>query len=215
MKHVSYDREYGFQLPRRAEPVTASPVIQTQGYSSMPRRMRPDYSHQLTLFVSTDQDVSFGVGAAWNEQGVWKTRVSSLGKHITTADAALFAIGMVTEKLVSTLSKADHNTAEIVTESRSGLVAIGGGGQWTLPIVASIKRQAQRVEDAGGRVALTWLPTDEEVEGYDVANAAAQRAAKQQPKGRVRGKLERDESRKVGGHKAQKRWRLGEVGTAS
>lgn len=29
---------------------------------------------------------------------------------------------------------------------------------------------------------LTWLPNDEDVEGYDIANAAAQRAAKQQPK---------------------------------
>jgi hypothetical protein len=32
---------------------------------------------------------------------------------------------------------------------------------------------------------------------------------------RVRGRMERDEGRKVGGHKAQKRWRLGEVGTPS
>lgn len=29
---------------------------------------------------------------------------------------------------------------------------------------------------------LTWLPYDEDVEGYEIANAAAQRAAKQQPK---------------------------------
>jgi hypothetical protein len=108
--------------------------------------------------------------------------VSSLGKHITTADAAVFAIGMVTKNLVSTLSKADRSLAEIVTESRIGLTAIGGRGQWTLPVVASIKRQTQRVEDAGGRVALTWLPNDEDVEGYDIANAAARRAAKQQPK---------------------------------
>jgi hypothetical protein len=182
VRHVSYDTEYGFQLPHRADPITASPVIRTQGYSSMPRRMQPDHSHQLTLFVSTNQNVSFGVGAAWKEQGVWKTRVSSLGKYITTADAAVFAIGMVTKNLVSTLSKADRSLAEIVTESRIGLTAIGGRGQWTLPVVASIKRQTQRVEDAGGRVALTWLPNDEDVEGYDIANAAARRAAKQQPK---------------------------------
>ena len=30
---------------------------------------------------------------------------------------------------------------------------------------------------------LTWLPNGREVEGYDIANAAAQRAARQQPKG--------------------------------
>lgn len=31
-------------------------------------------------------------------------------------------------------------------------------------------------------MALTWLSSDEDVEGYDIANAAAQRAARQQPK---------------------------------
>ena len=66
-----------------------------------------------------------------------------------TVDAALFAIDMVTKNLVSTLSKADHSTAEIVTESQTGLVAIRDREQWTLPIVASIERQAQRVDDAG------------------------------------------------------------------
>lgn len=182
VRHVSYDTEYGFQLPYRTDAPVANPVIRTQGYSSMPRRMQPDHSHQLTLFVSTSQDVSFGVGAAWKERGVWKTRMSSLGKHITTADAAVFAIDMVMKNLVSTLSKADNSTAEIVTESRIGLVTIGVRGQWTLPNVASIRRHARRVEDAGGRVALTWLSNDEDVEGYDMANAAAQRAARQQPK---------------------------------
>ena len=66
--------------------------------------------------------------------------------------------------------------------SRAGLVAIGDEGHWNPPIITSIKRQAKRVEHADGRVALTWLPYDEDVEGYAKANAAAQRAAKQQPK---------------------------------
>lgn len=129
VKHVSYDTEYGFQLLRRANPLTTNPVVRTRGYSSMPRRMQPDHSHQLTLFVSTIQDVSFGAGAAWKEQGVWKTRVSSLGKQITTAEAALFAIDMVMENLVSTLSKADRSAAEIVTDSRIGLRALESRGQ--------------------------------------------------------------------------------------
>jgi len=81
---------------------------------------------------------------------VWKTRVSSLGKHIITADAALFAIGMVMENVVSILSKADRSAAEIVTDSRIGLRAIESAGQWTPLIVTSIERQAQRVEKAGG-----------------------------------------------------------------
>lgn len=69
-----------------------------------------------------------------------------------------------------------------MTESRAGLIAIGGRGQWAVPIVTSIRKQAQRVEYAGGRVVLTWLSKDADVEGYEIANAAAQRAAKQQPK---------------------------------
>ena len=89
---------------------------------------------------------------------------------------------MITKNLVLTLSKASHSTAEIVTESRTGLVAIRDREQWTLPIVASIERQTQRVKDAGGRVILTWLSSDGDVEGYNIANTAAQRAAKQQPK---------------------------------
>jgi hypothetical protein len=144
--------------------------------------MQADHSHQLTLFVSTNKDVSFGVGIAWRERCAWKTKVSSLGRHITTADAALFAIGMATKNLISILSRAHHSHAEIVTESRIGLTAIEGSGQWTLPVIADIKRQAQRVEDAGGRMVLTWLPDGKDVEGYKIARAAAQRAAKQQPK---------------------------------
>jgi len=101
VRYVSYDTEYGFQLPYRTDAPAAIPVIRTQGYPSMPRRMQPDHPHQLTLFVSTIHDESFGVGVAWKERGTWKTKVSSLGKHITSADAALFAIDMVMENLVS------------------------------------------------------------------------------------------------------------------
>jgi hypothetical protein len=183
VRHVGYDAEYGFQLLCREDPPAENPIIRLRSYSSMPRRMQPDHSHQLTLFVSTYQDVSSGVGVAWKEQYVWKTRGSSLGKHITTADAAVFAIDMTTKNLISTLSKADRSRAEIVTGSRAGLVAIGDKGHWALPIITSIKRQAKRVEHADGRVVLTWLPYDEDVEGYALANTAAQRAAKQQPKG--------------------------------
>lgn len=117
------------QLPYKTDAPEAIQVIRTQGYSSMPRRMQPDHSHQLTLSVSMIQDVSFGVGVAWKERGMWKTRVSPLGKHITTADTALFAIDMVMKNLVSTLSKADRTAAEIVTDSRIALWTIGRRGQ--------------------------------------------------------------------------------------
>jgi hypothetical protein len=55
--------------------------------------------------------------------------VSSLGKHITTADTPLFAIGIATKNLKSILSRAHHSHAEIVTESRIGLTAIEGSEQ--------------------------------------------------------------------------------------
>jgi ribosomal protein L30/L7E len=51
-----------------------------------------------------------------------------------------------------------------------------------LPIVKDIKRKAERVEEEGGRVVLTWLSSGNNCEGYEIANAAAQRAARQQPK---------------------------------
>ena len=100
-------------ITRRKDPLTRSPVVRTQGHPRMPRRMQHDHSHQLTLFVSTIQDVSFGVGVAWREQGMWKMRVSSRGKHITTVDAALFATDMVTKKLVS------HSRKQITAPQRS------------------------------------------------------------------------------------------------
>lgn len=62
-RNVNYDIEYGFQLPRRADSLEARPVTRTQGYLSIPQRMQPDHSHQLTIFVSMNKDISFGVGA--------------------------------------------------------------------------------------------------------------------------------------------------------
>jgi hypothetical protein len=89
---------------------------------------------------------------------------------------------MAARDLISTLSRTNHSFAEIVTESRSGLTAVESSKHWVLPVVTSIKRQAQSIEDAGGRVVLTWLPNGKDVEGYEIANAAAQKAARQQPK---------------------------------
>jgi hypothetical protein len=132
--------------------------------------------------VSAAKDMSFGVGAAWRERHAWKTKASSLGKHITTADAALVAIGMTRKDLIVILSRADRSFAEIATESRFGLAVINSSEQWALPVITSINRQAQKIEDAGGRVVLTWLPNGKDVEGYKIANVAAQRAARQQPK---------------------------------
>lgn len=182
VRHVNYDTEYGFELPRKVDPPIANPVIRTQGYSQTPQRMQPDHPQQLTLFVSTAKDVSFGVGIAWRERCTWKTKGSSLGNHITTVDAALFAIGMGMKDLISILSRTDDCRAEIATESRAGLTATRSSEQWVLPVVTGIKRHAHGIEEAGGRVALTWLREGEDVEGYKIARATAQRAAKQQPK---------------------------------
>lgn len=126
----------------------------------MPERMLRDHSRQLTIFVSATKDVGYGAAAAWRERREWKTKASSLGKYMTTADAALFAISMVVKGVVPVLHRADHRSAEIVTESRLATAAIENNKAWALPIVTDIRRGTQRVEDGDGRVALTWLASD-------------------------------------------------------
>lgn len=42
-RHVSYDTEYGFELPCKVDSLATSPVVRTQGYSRMPQRMQPDH----------------------------------------------------------------------------------------------------------------------------------------------------------------------------
>jgi ribonuclease HI len=84
--------------------------------------------------------------------------------------------------LLSNLSRTNHQRAEIVTDSRLALTELQSTRNWVLPIVKDIKRKAKQVEEEGGRVVLTWLSSGSNCEGYDVANAAAQRAARQQPK---------------------------------
>ncbi|KAI7704569.1 hypothetical protein KC353_g13409 [Hortaea werneckii] len=182
VRHVSYDTEFGFNLPCKATSRGMNLVTRTLSYSQLPTRMLPDSPQQLTLFVSTVKDFSFGVGFAWRERRAWKTKTSSLGKYITAADATLFTIDMVMGSLVQILLRADHYSAEIVTESRLALAAFEQTGDWTLPVVTEIREHASKVEDAGGRVTLTWLPNRDHYEGYKFADAAAQRAAKQQPK---------------------------------
>jgi hypothetical protein len=65
VKHVSYDTEHGYELPCKEASLEAAPVIRTHGYLQMPGRMLFDHPQQMTLFVQTTKDASFGVGAAW------------------------------------------------------------------------------------------------------------------------------------------------------
>lgn len=98
--------------------------------------------------MSTVKDFSFGLGVAWRERRAWKTKTSSLGKYITAADATLFAIDMVMGSLVQILLRADHYSAEIVTESRLALAAFENTGDWTLPVIRDIREHTSKVEDA-------------------------------------------------------------------
>jgi polyribonucleotide nucleotidyltransferase len=54
--------------------------------------------------------------------------------------------------------------------------------QSSTPIITDIKRQAKRVEKEAGWVVLKWLSSSNNCEAYEAASAAAQRAARQQPK---------------------------------
>jgi hypothetical protein len=181
-RHVNYDPEYGFELPCWTEAPRTTPVLRLQGHSQMPERMRPSHSQQATLFVSAKKDTSFGVGAAWKEGNDWKTKSAPLGKYLTESEAVLFAINMVAKDLLQTLSRTNQQRAEIVTLSRPALLEVQSLRQWMLPITADIRRQTQRVEEEGGRVVLTWLSSDNACEGYEVADSAAERVARQQPK---------------------------------
>lgn len=150
VRNANYDPEYGFELPCKAASSVASPVVRTHAYSDVPGRMLPDHPRQLMIFVSATKDVSYGMEAAWRERHVWKTKASSLDKHVTAADAALFTVDMIMRDLIPTLSRADHCSAEIVTESRLALTAIETAEHWILPVITDIRRQTSKVEDAGG-----------------------------------------------------------------
>lgn len=156
-------------------------MIRTGGYSKVPDRMLPDHLQQITLFTRATNNVSFCVAAAWKEPNGLKTKAISLGKYLTEADAALSAIGMLMEDLLPILSRVHHQRAEIVTESRSALATIQKTRYWPLPVITSIQRHTRRVEEEDGWVVLTWLPSSTDSEGYNIAHAAAQRAAKRQP----------------------------------
>jgi hypothetical protein len=99
VRHVAYDAEYGFELPCKTAPPEATPVIWAHGYSQVPERMRPGHLQQMTLFVSANNDATFGVGAVWEERNGWKTKAVSLGKYLTETDVALFAASTVIKDL--------------------------------------------------------------------------------------------------------------------
>jgi hypothetical protein len=182
VKHVYYDTEYGFDLPCRQGLLVTAPMIWTHGLLRMPIRMLPDHPLQTTLFVELAKDVSIGVGASWKERDGWKTKAASLGRYVTETDATSSAIGMVLEDLPQILSRTTHRKGEIVTKSRSTLTAIQSQSRWEVRTITEAKRLAKRVEEAGGTLAMTWLPSSVSSNGYKVASVAAQRAARQSPK---------------------------------
>lgn len=155
VRHVTYDAEYGFELPHKTDTPGTTPVLRLQDHSQMPERMLPDHPQQATLFIDARKDVSFGVGAAWKESNGWKTKAASLGKYVTESEAVLFAIDMVAKGLLPILSRTNQQRAEVVTKSKLALMEMQSTRQWALPITTKIKEQTERVEDEGGRVTLT------------------------------------------------------------
>jgi hypothetical protein len=181
-RHVSYDPEYGFELPCKRASTEAALVSSTPKDSQVPQNISPSHPQQMSLFVKVAKEASFRAAAAWKEQNGWKTKTTSLGKYQTEADASIFAIGMVMRDLPTILSRADCRRAEILSESRPALTSIQSTKLWLLPTVIDIKRQAGRVEEVSGRVVMTWLSNNSISEGSKIADTAAQRAARQQPK---------------------------------
>jgi hypothetical protein len=103
----------------------------------------------------------------------------SLGKYLTEADAASFAIGIVLKDLPAILSRKDHRRAEIVTKSGTALTALQSSNPWALRTITVARRDVKRVQKEGGTVALTWLPSSTRSDGGKIASTVAQRAAKQ------------------------------------
>ena len=181
VKHVKYDKEHGFDLPCRQHMAEEALIIRANGLSRIPVRMLPGNLQQITLFVETAEDVGFGVGAAWKAKDGWKSKGMSLGKYLTEADAASFAIGMALKDLPAVLSKTNHRTAEIVARSKLALEKLQNPHHWVLQTIIDARRHAKRVTERGDAVVLTWLPRSASSNGSKTASTAAQRAAKQPP----------------------------------
>jgi len=124
VRHVTYDAEYGFELPCKTNTPETTPVLRLRDHSHMPERMLPDHPQQVTLFVGAKKDVSFGVGAAWKESNGWKTKAASLGKFVTESEAVLSAIDMVAKVLLPILSRTNQQRAEILTRSKLALIEV-------------------------------------------------------------------------------------------
>jgi len=182
VKHVNYDAEHGFDLPCRQEPPEATPMIRTHDQPRTPLRMLPGHPRQTTLFVETAKDACFGVGVAWKARNGWKSKTMPLGKYLTEADAASFAIGTMLKDLPAILSRTEHRRAEIVTRSRPALTEIQNPHPWARQTIIDVRRHAKRVEEEGGAVTLTWLSSSASSNGSKIASTVAQRAAKQPPK---------------------------------
>jgi hypothetical protein len=182
VKHVKYDAEYGFDLPCRQDPLEATPLIRTHDQPRMPLRMLPGHPRQTTLFVETAKDLCFGVGVAWKAGDGWKSKAMPLGKYLTEADSASFAIGTVLKDLPAILSRTKHRRAEIVTRSRLVLTEIQDPYPWARQTIIDVRRHAKRVEEEGGVVTLTLLSSSASSNGSKIASTIAQRAAKQPPK---------------------------------
>jgi hypothetical protein len=92
---------------------------------------------------------------------------------ITTQKPNVSQRGIVMQNLLSVLSRADHQHAERVRESRLILTPTQKAAQWLSPKITDIRKQARRVEAARGGVSLAWLLSNMDSEGYKIADAAA------------------------------------------
>jgi hypothetical protein len=144
--------------------------------------MLPGHPRQTTLFVETAKDVGFGVGAVWEAGDGWKSKAMPLGKYLTEADAAFFAISTMLGDLPAILSRTEHRRVEIVTRSRPALIEIQNTHPWARQTIVDARRRAKQVDEAGGIVTLTWLTSSASSNGSKVASTVAQWAAKQPPK---------------------------------
>jgi uncharacterized protein Smg (DUF494 family) len=100
--------------------------------------------------VETAKDVCFGVVVAWKARDGWKSKSMPLGRYITEAEAASFAISTALKDLPAIISRTEHRRAEIVTRSKLTLTEIQKAQPWARQAIIDVKRHAKRVEEEGG-----------------------------------------------------------------
>jgi ribonuclease HI len=177
---VTYDTEYGFDLLEKQDHPEIAVEVRTDLGQALQVSIEP--LDQITLFTDSAEGPTFGAGIAWKEDNHWKTKTTPLGRYLTILEAELFAIHMAIREARPAMTRTDHRRLEIRSDSQQALKAIANAGHWTLPVIKNIYRQIGQMQANGDTIRLSWVQAHEGIEGNEISDIAAKRAARQQPR---------------------------------